>query len=158
MHGAEDDPMFDGPQQFFVGFQEGLLKSGIPPEEVGRYALWPGFMGTSKMMQPLGLINACRPDVAAKDALDIGRFKDSVARPLWRDDKVGEDGQYHSTLVYNNALENAAAIAAATAEAMRPNATVDSVIATALAQLPPGSRKDREGCRAARSPCSRRTG
>jgi ADP-ribosylglycohydrolase len=121
-----------------------LLKAGIPPEEVGRYALWPGFMGTSKMMQPLGLINACRPDVAAKDALDIGRFKDSVARPLWRDDKVGEDGRYHSTLVYNNALENSAAIAAATAEAMRPNATVDSVIATALAQLPPGSRKEVE--------------
>jgi ADP-ribosylglycohydrolase len=121
-----------------------LLKAGIPPYEVGRYALWPGFMGTSKMMQPLGLISACRPDVAAKDALDLGRIKDAQGRPLWRNDKQGEDGRYRSTLVYNSALENCAAIAAATAEAMRPSATVDSVIAVALAQLPPGSRKEVE--------------
>jgi ADP-ribosylglycohydrolase len=47
-------------------------------------------------------------------------------------------------MIYNNALENSAAIAAATAEALRPSATVDSIIATALAQLPPGSRKEVE--------------
>ena len=121
-----------------------LLRAGMPPTEVGRYAVWPGFMGTSKMMQPLGLISACRPDVAAKDALDLGRIKDVQGRPLWRDDKFGEDGRVRSTMIYNNALENAAAIAAATAEALRPNATVDSIIATALAQLPPGSRKEVE--------------
>jgi ADP-ribosylglycohydrolase len=121
-----------------------LLKAGMHPTEVGRYAVWPGFMGTSKMMQPLGLISACRPDVAAKDALDLGRIKDVQGRPLWRDDKFGEDGRVRSTMIYNNALENAAAIAAATAEALRPNATVDSIIATALAQLPPGSRKEVE--------------
>jgi len=121
-----------------------LLKAGMPPMEVGRYAIWPGFMGTAKMMQPLGLISACRPDVAAKDALDLGRIKDSQGRPLWREDKQTEDGRFRSTLIYNHALENCAAIAAATAEAIRPNATVDSVIATALEQLPPGSRKEVE--------------
>ncbi len=121
-----------------------LLKAGIPPAEVGRYAQWPGFMGTSKMMQPLGLINACRPDVAAKDALDLGRIKDSAGRPLWRDDRFGEDGRVRSTMVYNSALENSAAIAAATAEALRPNATVDSIIATALAQLPAPARREVE--------------
>lgn len=121
-----------------------LLKAGMPPYEVGRYAIWPGFVGTAKMMQPLGLINACRPDVAAKDALDLGRIKDAQGRPLWRDDKATEDGIYRSTLIYNNALENCAAIAAATAEAIRPNATVDSVIATALAQLPSGARQEVE--------------
>jgi ADP-ribosylglycohydrolase len=121
-----------------------LLKAGMPPTETGRYALWPGFMGTAKMMQPLGLISPCRPDVAAKDALDLGRIKDSSGRPLWRDDKFGEDGRVRSTLIYNYALENAAAIAAATAEAIRPNATVDSVIATALAQLPAPARKEVE--------------
>jgi ADP-ribosylglycohydrolase len=130
--GAQDRVIYD------------LIKSGIPPQEVGRYALWPGFMGTSKMMQPLGLINPCRPDVAAKDALDIGRIKDSSGRPLWRMDRVNEDGRYRSTLIYNAALENCAAIAAATAEALRPGATVDSVIAVALTQLPPGARKDVE--------------
>jgi ADP-ribosylglycohydrolase len=121
-----------------------LLKAGMSPMETGRYALWPGFMGTAKMMQPLGLISPCRPDVAAKDALDLGRIKDSQGRPLWRDDKFGEDGRVRSTLIYNYALENAAAIAAATAEAIRPNATVDSVIATALAQLPAPARKEVE--------------
>jgi ADP-ribosylglycohydrolase len=133
---------------FRIGAQDriiyDLLKAGMPPAEVGRYAIWPGFMGTVKMMQPLGLINACRPDVAAKDALDLGRIKDSQGRPLWRDDRPNEDGKFKSTLVYNNALECSAAIAAATAEAVRPNATVDSVIAAALAQLPPGSRKEVE--------------
>ena len=59
-----------------------LLKAGVHPSEVGRYAVWPGFMGTSKMMQPLGLINACRPDEAAKDALDLGRIKDVQGRAL----------------------------------------------------------------------------
>jgi hypothetical protein len=30
MHGAEDDPVFDGSQQFFVGFQKGCI-----PVEIG---------------------------------------------------------------------------------------------------------------------------
>ena len=35
-----------------------LLKAGMPPWEVGRYAMWPGFMGTSKMIIPIGMVNA----------------------------------------------------------------------------------------------------
>jgi hypothetical protein len=80
-------------------------------------------MGTAKMMQPLGLIGACRPDVAAKDALDLGSLEDSQGRPLWRDDRQTEDGRCRSTLIHHNALENRAAIAAATVEAIRPRAT-----------------------------------
>ncbi|MFB3826769.1 MAG: ADP-ribosylglycohydrolase family protein [Bryobacteraceae bacterium] len=103
-----------------------LLKAGIPPHEAGRYTPWPGSMGTSKMAGVLGIVNACRPDMAARDALDVCRIKDMQ----------GAANDF--------ALENAAAIAAATAEALRPNATVDSVIETALAQLPdvPGSRRE----------------
>ncbi|MDP2999011.1 MAG: ADP-ribosylglycohydrolase family protein [Bryobacterales bacterium] len=105
-----------------------LLKFGMPPWEVGRYAAWPAFIGTSKMIQPVGMVNACRPDNAARDALDIARIKDAQGLPN------------------NFALETAAAIAAATAEALRPGATVNSVIDTALAQLPdvPGARKEVE--------------
>src|SRR5574340_148725 len=95
-----------------------LLKTGMPPWEVGRYAAWPGFIGTSKMIQPVGLVNACRPEMAARDALDVARIKDAQGLPN------------------NYALEVAAAIAAATAEALRPGATVNSIIETALAQLP----------------------
>ncbi|MHC4626889.1 MAG: ADP-ribosylglycohydrolase family protein, partial [Planctomycetota bacterium] len=103
-----------------------LLKTGLPPWEVGRYAAWPAFIGTSKMIMPVGMVNACRPDEAARDALQLGRIKDVKGRP----------GNY--------ALEVCAAIAAATAEALRPDATVDSVIETALGQLPPDPRREVE--------------
>ncbi len=121
-----------------------LLKAGMPPWEVGRYAMWPGFMGTSKMIVPIGIVNACRPDNAARDALEVTRFKDTQGRPIWRDDKFGPEGTVHSRLIWDDALEVAAAIAAATAEALRPAATVDSVIAAALVQLPAGSRSEVE--------------
>jgi ADP-ribosylglycohydrolase len=101
-----------------------LLKDGLPPWEVGRYAAWPGFIGTSKMIMPIGMVNACRPDEAARDALQLGLIKDVKGRP----------GNY--------ALEVCAAIAAATAEALRPNATVESVIRAALEQLPPEARRE----------------
>ena len=103
-----------------------LLKTGLPPWEVGRYAAWPGFIGTSKMIMPVGMVNACRPDEAARDALRLGQIKDVKGRP----------GNY--------ALEVCAAIAAATAEALRPNATVESIIKTSLAQLPPEPRREVE--------------
>ncbi len=101
-----------------------LLKDGLPPWEVGRYAAWPGFIGTSKMIMPVGIVNACRPEDAARDALQLGLIKDVQGRPG------------------NFALEVCAGIAAATAEALRPEATVESVIKIALEQLPPEARKE----------------
>jgi ADP-ribosylglycohydrolase len=95
----------------------GLLKAGMPPTEVGRYAQWPGFIGTAKMMLPVGLINACDPDQAARDALDLGRLKDTAHRPG------------------NHALEVCAGLAAACAEAMRPRATIDSILDRGLHPL-----------------------
>ena len=83
-------------------------------------------IGTSKMMIAVGIINACDPRQAALDALDLGRLKD-VRGP--RD---------------NYSLEVAAAIAAATAEGLKPNATVDGVIETALAQLTRAPREEVE--------------
>jgi len=93
------------------------LKSGMPPWEVGRWAAWPGFIGTTKMILPVGMVNACNPAQAAQDAFDLGRIKDVR----------GVKGNY--------ALEVCAGIAGAGAEALKPNATVDSVIATALSYL-----------------------
>ncbi len=101
-----------------------LLKDGLPPWEVGRYAAWPGFIGTSKMIMPVGIVNACRPDEAVRDALRLGQIKDVQGRP----------GNY--------ALEVCAALAAATAEALRPKATVESVIDIALGQLSSEPRKE----------------
>jgi ADP-ribosylglycohydrolase len=117
-----------------------LLKAGLPPAEVGKWALWPGFMGTSKMIVPIGMINAGRPDNAGRDALEITRFKDSAGRALWRDDS--RTFSKSSMIIDDQALENAAAIAAGAAEALRPGATVQSVIDAAMAQLPNAARTE----------------
>ncbi len=73
-----------------------LLKDGLPPAEVGRYAAWPGFIGTSKMIMPVGIVNACRPDDAARDALQLGRIKDvqGTARQLCSRSVCGHRGGY----------------------------------------------------------------
>jgi ADP-ribosylglycohydrolase len=103
-----------GPQDQVIYY---AIKAGIPPWEVGRYATWPTLIGTSKMIQPIGMINACNPDQAALDALDVARLKDVRGVP----------GNY--------AHEVAAGIAAAVAEALKPDATVDSIIDVAVGQL-----------------------
>jgi ADP-ribosylglycohydrolase len=112
-----------GPQDRII-YQS--LMAGIPPWEVGRHAAWPTLIGTSKMMIPVGLVNACNPAQAAQDALDLARLKDVRGVP----------GNY--------AHEVAAGLAAAAAEAMKPDATVDSVIQVAISQLTSVPRKEVE--------------
>jgi ADP-ribosylglycohydrolase len=128
-----------GPQDQCVYY---LMKAGVPPSETGGWALWPGFIGTSKMIVPVGMINAGRPDNAARDALDITRFKDVQGRPLWRDDT--RTLSKSSIVVYDYALEVAAGIAAGIAEALKPDATVNSVLDAVLAQLPSDARIETE--------------
>lgn len=103
-----------GPQDQVIYYG---LKAGVFPWEVGRYATFPGMIGTSKMMVAIGIINAGDPRQAALDAHDLGRLKD-VRGP--RD---------------NYSLEVAAAIAAATAEGLKSTASVESIIDVALGQL-----------------------
>lgn len=102
------------------------IKAGIPPSEIGRYAMWPGFIGTSKMIVPIGVVNACNPDQAARDAHDVARLKDVRGRP----------GNY--------ANEVAAGIAAGIAEGLKPGATVQDIIDVALGQLSPVPRAEVE--------------
>ena len=103
------------------------IKAGIPPWDIGRYASWPAFIGTSKMMMPVGMVNACNPEQAAQDALELGRLKDIL----------GVKGNY--------ALEVAVGVAAApAAEALKPDATVERIIATALSYLSMTPRKEVE--------------
>lgn len=111
-----------GPQDQIIYY---LLKLNIPPKIVGRFAVWPGFIGTSKMMIPIGIINACNPKQAAQDAIEVGQIKDSFG-----------PGNY--------ALEVAAAVASAVAEALKPNATVHSIINVALSYLSEPPRKEVE--------------
>ena len=94
-----------------------LLAAGVHPAETGRHAVWPGKIGTAKMMLPVGIANAGRPDNAARDARQLGLLKDSPGR------------------TGNFALDVCAALAAGCAEALRPAATVESVIDEALQHL-----------------------
>ena len=103
-----------------------LFKAGFPPPDVGRYVPWPGLIGTSKMVHPIGIVNACNPQAAALDAFDVTRLRDTRYRPK------------------NFSIEVAGAIAAATAEAMKPAATVDSIIDTALSILSEEPRQEVE--------------
>lgn len=95
-----------------------LLQAGMPPTETGRHASWPGFIGTAKMMLPVGLVNAGDPRQAALDARSLGQIKDAPHR------------------ANNYALDVCAGLAAACAEAMRPQATVESILDEAVRQLP----------------------
>ncbi|TDF95939.1 ADP-ribosylglycohydrolase family protein [Paenibacillus piri] len=115
---AEIDPAKFG---YLLGPQDQIIyysiQAGVPPWEVGKFASWPTLIGTSKMIMPVGMVNACNPQQAAQDAFELGRIKDQRGVP----------GNY--------SLEVCAAIAAATAEAFKPTATVASIIDTALSYL-----------------------
>ncbi len=112
-----------GPQDQVIYY---AMRGGIVPHEAGRYATYPGFHGTSKMIQPVGLVNACDPDQAARDAHDVGRIKDVHGRPA------------------NHGLEVAAGMAAGIAEAMKPGATVGKVIDRILRELGTPAREECE--------------
>ncbi len=87
-----------------------MARAGVPPRELGR--LWPfnNVVSMARSSHTLGIVNAGNPLGAAEDVYDVG-------------------------LVYNNemtfALRWAALYDAAIAEALRPGATVDSVLDTA---------------------------
>lgn len=102
------------------------IKAGVVPWEVGRYASWPGLYGTTKMMGAVGVVNACYPEQAAKDAMELARIKDVRGVP----------GNY--------AVEVAGAHSAGVAEALKPNATIDSVIQAAANVLGPTPRREFE--------------
>jgi len=112
-----------GPQDQVIYY---AIRGGIVAHEAGRYATYPGFHGTSKMIQPIGLLNAGNPDQAARDALDVGRIKDVHGRPA------------------NHGLEVAAGMAAGIAEAIKPGATVGKVIDRILSQLGTPAREECE--------------
>jgi len=87
-----------------------FMQCGVPGIEVGRLSGWHD-LNFNRACQPIGLINACDPAGADRDVRDIGR--------LW----------YAPT---DGALVWAGVYVAAIAAACCPDATVDSVVETAL--------------------------
>ena len=88
-----------------------FLKIGVPAVEVGALSGWHALNAMARASHPIGLINACDPAGAFRDAADVGRliFKATDIALVWAG-------------VYDAAI----------AAALMPEATVDSVIATAL--------------------------
>ena len=88
-----------------------MARAGVPPRELGR--LWPfnNVVSMARASHTLGIINAGDPDAAAADVYDVGLV-------------------YAAETTF--ALRWAALYDAAIAEALKPEATVDSVLQTAL--------------------------
>jgi len=102
---------------FFVSVHSTFMKllfKVVKPIEAGRGNMPSS--STAMIISPLGMINACNPRQAAMEAYEAA-------------------GLIHSGQESDSSRQGAAAIAAATAEAFRQDASVDSVLAAATAYL-----------------------
>lgn len=88
-----------------------FLKTGIHPADVGGLSAWNALNAMARASHPIGLINACDPMGAVRDAADVGRM-------LFRPSDV--------------ALAWAGIFDGAIAAALCPEASVESVISAAL--------------------------
>lgn len=97
-------------------------KSGkVPAWELGRLSKYPHLNTTARSFHAIALINACDIDGVIRDVYEIGR----VYQPPYSD-SFAWGAAYNAAVVY----------------AMRPNATVESVIETALKYATPEIRKE----------------
>ena len=92
----------------------GWIKAGVPAGAVGSLTTWQG-CNFNRGCQAIGLINAGDPDGAVRDVHDIGRLYFPAFDP---------------------SLEWAGIYVGAIAEALKPTATLQSVIDTGLALAP----------------------
>lgn len=97
-----------------------VVASGIHPAYAGLYTDFLGIISFARSCHPIGLINACNPEEAYKDVWDVGR----LYQPL-----------------HGGGLDWASVVACSIAYAMRPDATVEGVIDTALKYAPSDGRK-----------------
>lgn len=88
-----------------------FVKAGLPANYVGLFSHWPGIVSFTRACHPIGLVNACNPEAAARDAYEVGMLYQPV---------------------FSTGLPTAAAFVAGLAEACKPNATRDSVVSTVL--------------------------
>jgi ADP-ribosylglycohydrolase len=87
-----------------------LARSGVPPCELGRLCPFYNVVSMARASHPLGLINAGDPAAAADDSIEVGKvyYRETAFALRWAG-------------LYNAAI----------AEACRPGATVQSVLAAA---------------------------
>ncbi len=89
-----------------------MIRGEVPPCYAGMLSPWPATHGYTRSSHPIGIINAGNPWQASRDALDVGMLM----------------FPRHGT-----GLWSAACYAAAIAEAMKSGASVDSIVAAAMA-------------------------
>ncbi|MHC4249040.1 MAG: ADP-ribosylglycohydrolase family protein [Planctomycetota bacterium] len=87
-----------------------MARAGVPASELGKLWPFPNVVSVSRATHPLGLVNAGDPKGAADDTFEVGKVysRETTACLRW-------------AAMYNACI----------AEACRPGATVDSVLATA---------------------------
>jgi ADP-ribosylglycohydrolase len=87
-----------------------LARAGVPPSELGRLWPYPNVVSMARASHPLGLINAGDPQGAAEDSFEVGKvyIRETAFGLRW-------------AALYNASI----------AEACRPGATVESVLAVA---------------------------
>jgi ADP-ribosylglycohydrolase len=86
-----------------------FVKAGVPANYVGLFSAWPGIVSFTRACHPLGLVNACNPEQAAKDGWEVGMM-------------------YQPT--FSTGLPTAAAFVAGLAEACKATSTKDSIVET----------------------------
>lgn len=87
-----------------------LARAGVPAEQLGSFWPFPNVVSVARATHPIGLINAGDPESAADDTLAVGKLYNEPGVPALR-----------WAALYNGCV----------AEACRPEATVESVVATA---------------------------
>ena len=100
-----------------------LVKAGMPPRDVGHFSDYPGIVSFVRSCHPVGLMNGGNPEQAALDSIELG----SLYQPY-----------------IAHSLEWGAAYNAAIAEALKPDATIETVIETGLSYLSAGLRSQVE--------------
>ncbi len=89
-----------------------MVRGEVPPCYAGMLSPWPATHGYARSSHPIGIVNAGNPWQASRDALDVGMLM----------------FPRHGTGIWS-----AACYAAAIAEAMKSGASIDSVVAAAIA-------------------------
>jgi ADP-ribosylglycohydrolase len=84
-----------------------FVKAGVPANYVGMFSAWPGIVSFTRACHPIGLVNACCPELAARDAWEVGMI-------------------YQPT--FSTGLPSAAGFVAGVAEACKTTATRDTVV------------------------------
>jgi len=102
-----------------------LVQAGMPPNYVGMFSCWPGIVSFTRSCHPIGLVNACNPEAAARDAWDVGM----LYQPTW-----------------STGLPTAAGYAAGIAEACKTTATKDSVIEVVRRYAGQAVREEIDAC------------